>query len=117
MSATFSHYSILQFTDDTPGNMLLPGRANVPPGTLGYIRSEPRARLAAERDKREQATTPTLPWRDYPESVLTDSTKLFDESDTGKRITVSARNVLNEFGYRVRIDGVWWGRAGGTGSV
>ena len=112
MSAVLSHYSILQFTADTPGHLLFPGRANIPAGTLGYIRSEPRARLVVRRDRQGQTTAQTLPWRDYPESVLTDSTKLFDESDTGKRITVSARNVLNEFGYRVRIDGAWWGRAG-----
>ncbi len=112
MSTTFSHYSILQFTADMPGNLLFPGHANIPADTLGYIRSEPRARLAAARDQRDQATSPALPWRDYPKSVLSDSTKLFDAADTAKRITVSARNVLNEFGYRVRIDGTWWGRSG-----
>ncbi len=84
-------------------------------GTLGYIRSEARARFVASREKltwTDRTDTLKLPWRDYPESVLTDSTKLFDESDTTERITVSARNVLNEFGYRVRIDGTWWGRTG-----
>jgi len=112
MSVNFSYYSTLHFTTDMPGNLLFPGRANIPGGTLGYIRSAPRARLATERDNQEQTPSPALPWRDYPKSVLTDSTKLFDESDTAKRITVSARNVLNEFGYRVRIDGTWWGRSG-----
>jgi hypothetical protein len=92
--------------------MLFPVRRNVPPKTLGYVRSEYRARLAAERDAADPATARSAPWRDYPSLVLTDATTIAGRFASEKRLVISARNVLNEFGYRVRIDGVWWGRGG-----
>lgn len=110
MGASFSHYSILTCDPESHATLLFPGRPHIPHGSVGYVRSRQRAAEAVTHSASE--TQSSLPWRDYPHSVLTDSEQLARELDHAEGMLISARNVLNEFGYRARLSGSWLGRAG-----
>ena len=113
MLSTLSHFSILQCSAGTQGRLVFPGQKHLSSiGTFGYVRSNLRARWALAHTASENPSNRPLPWRDYSSAVLTDAAKVVDVTVAEPRIVISARNVLNEFGYRARIGGVWWTRLG-----
>ena len=105
MIPTFSHYSIIKFPVNTKGSLVFPGHKHYSGATFGYIRSEARARLTTKRGRK-------IPWRDYPNNILTSADEIVAISTTESYIVISARNVLNESGYRARINGNWYQRSG-----
>lgn len=105
-----STYTVLRLGASPRCQVRFPGRHCLPEGgTLGYVRSPSRVALTATLGQVHDA----LPWRDYPKEVLTPVATLLKGQDRDHgQVLIGARNTLNEFGYRARIDGLWWGRRG-----
>lgn len=116
MSATYSHSSVFRIGPTARGRLLFPGSTSYQEESMGYVRAHARAARALHVRRGRMSISTPLPWRDYALDVLTESREVFDKAGfgnyTGERLLVSARNVLNEFGHRVRIAGRWYGRAG-----
>lgn len=109
-----SSYSVLQLGGSVAARILFPGRFNIPvDGTAGYVRSEARAAGATVGAGQSRRPSAALPWRDYPDNVLTAVDDLLGPADDdANRLLLGARNSLNEYGYQVRMDGHWWRRIG-----
>jgi hypothetical protein len=107
-----SYYSVADFGRAPNGALHFPGRAAVPRGSAGYVRSSLRARDAAlVRDGRQSAGR-ALPWRDYPAETLTSAHQVLDVPFRADSLLLGCRNVLNEWGHQLRLAGHWWRRAG-----
>lgn len=104
---TLSTYSVAHLGDRIRGRLYFPGRHALPAGSMGFVRSEPRARTAVTRGRPD-----ALPWRDYPADVLTASSALLDTPFDEDFLIIGCRNVLNEWGHQIRLDGTWWRRGG-----
>ncbi len=109
---TISSYSIADFGRRIRGKLHFPHSGALPSGSVGYVRSAARALASAQvRGGKHQIDTP-LPWRDYPAEVLTASSDVLETPFHEDYLLLGCRNVLNEWGYQVRLDGTWWRRAG-----
>lgn len=76
----------------------------------GYVRSSVRAkRIATARNEEPRLD---LPWRDYGSDVRCPADVLARSEGRKHSMFLGARNVLNEFGFRLRLNGSWFGRAG-----
>lgn len=75
------------------------------------MRSDARARRSARVREGQQSPDAALPWRDYGENVLTPSAEVLERPFDDDYLFVSCRNVLNEWGYQIRLGGTWWRRA------
>jgi len=104
---TLSTYSVAGLGYGVRGTLYFPGRRALPEGSAGFVRSEPRARLAVTRNH-----PASLPWRDYPPEVLTPSSEILRKPIEDDFLIVGCRNVLNEWGHQARLEGTWWRRAG-----
>ena len=112
-----SHFSTLRLPVGCSGRLHFPGRAALKRPSFGYVRSPQRAQAAQEAARRagETCADAPLPWRDYPPELLVDSRTIGAAGTTRpgtERLVVSARNVLNELGHSVRLQGRWFARAG-----
>lgn len=105
-SALLSYYSVADFGYAPEGTLHFPGREALPTGSAGYVRSAGRARMSVLMRDAE------LPWRDYPAEVLTPTGQVLDVPFSDDLLLLGCRNVLNEWGHQIRIDGKWWRRAG-----
>lgn len=111
-NATFSAYSVLNLGKYPQGTLLFPGRRNLIPNSVGYVRSQIQAgRSAFVRMGRKEITNPR-PWRDYPEEALTATCQVLETPFRHSSLLIGCRNVLNEWGYQLRLDRRWWRRAG-----
>ncbi len=112
-----SHYSFLSFPSDRRASVVFPGGGNVPLqggqiATAGFVRSEARAQLSQRARDGLWRSGDSLPFRDYPDSVLVDIQQAQGEWREGAQAVFGCRNVLNEWGYQARINGRWWRRCG-----
>jgi hypothetical protein len=105
--ATLSSYSVADLGHGVRGTLDFLGRHALPAGSAGFVRSEARARAAVT-----QSAQPALPWRDYPAYILTSHTRILTRPYEEDFLLVGCRNVLNEWGYQVRLLGRWWRRGG-----
>lgn len=107
-----SYYSVADFGRQPRGQFHFPGRGALPHASVGYVRSEARARASAfVRDGRQDVAAP-LPWRDYPPETLTLAESVLDVPFRDDLFLLGCRNVLNEWGHQLRLAGTWWRRAG-----
>lgn len=102
-----STYSVIEFGNACRGEAVFPGAAHVPAVCHGYVRSTQRRDLARVMGKHPQE----LPWRDYPEAVLTPAQAVAGNVRSGHAVLLSARNTLNEAFHACRIAGRWFQRS------
>lgn len=108
--ACFAQFALLDLPAGTPARAFFPGAAAVSSPSYGYVRSSFRAeRIALARNEEPRVE---LPWRDYGSDVRCAADVLARSEGRGHSMLVGARNVLNEFGFRLRLKGSWFGRAG-----
>lgn len=106
----FAHFALLDIPAGTPARAHFPGAEAATTSSYGYVRSSARSeRIAAARNEEPRVE---LPWRDYGSGVRYAADLLARREGRRHSIFVGARNVLNEFGFRLRFHGLWFGRAG-----
>lgn len=105
---TYCHHSTITISGDLKSKLLFPGAAYVPAESQGYVRSDQAARQSVTHTISQM---PRIPFRDYPDSVRVDITKWTQPKDYN-RLIISARNVLNEYGYAARISGKIYSKSG-----
>ena len=111
-SNTFSHFSIVKLFDTSGARLVFPGITNVPDGCHGYVRSTLRRETCHQVLIGERTLNDQLPFRDYPDQVLSDSNSLLSPPFEAEMLVISCRNTLNESGYGVRVAGKWIFRSG-----
>jgi hypothetical protein len=111
-AAAVSHYSIADLGRAVQARLHFPRRDSLPIGSVGFVRSQPRALASARARGGERSADWELPWRDYPPAVLTPSSQVLEAPYAHDELLLSCRNVLNEWGYQIRLEGKWWRRAG-----
>src|SRR5437016_13988565 len=88
---TLSTYSVAELGKEIRGTLYFPGRHALPDGSMGFVRSEPRARTAVMTDHPD-----ALPWRDYPSGVLTPSSDVLKKPFEDDFLVLGCRHVMNE---------------------
>lgn len=108
--ASFTQFALFDLPAGTPVRAYFPGAAAVSDATYGYVRSSVRAEhIAAARKEKPRLD---VPWRDYGMDVRCAADVLARSEGQKHTMFIGARNVLNEFGFRLRLNGFWFGRAG-----
>ena len=107
---SFQHDSAFVLPAGILARVLFEGRDRFPEGSCGYVRSEARAARALASRSGQDRPAKKIPFRDYPQDVLTRLADLRPAPYKGHHLISSARNSLNEFGYQVRVNGKWWRR-------
>lgn len=112
MEVALSHASVIELPGTTPSRVFFPGRDvwQGLGGSFGFVRST--LRIQGSWRHRIGSIPGPLPWRDYPDEVLTNRSEVRFETGSGFQLTISARNCCNEFGSQCRLGGIWYGRVG-----
>lgn len=113
MAVFYSHQSsYFSIPKDSSAELLFPGRNEIPQGSYGYVRTKLVRHVCWKYRSGQLKQLGKCPFRDYPDSVRTNISQLFDTPYDKDRIIISARNVLNEWPYQARINKNWFKRYG-----
>lgn len=111
-SNTFSHFSTVHLFETAGTRLLFPGLNHVPEGCHGYVRSTLRRNTCHQVAIGERSLNDPVPFRDYPDGVLSDTARLIATPYETEMLVIGCRNTLNESGYGVRVAGRWIFRSG-----